>query len=135
MGIPEWKLRMNPEMSKAHLSLFRALVDDYNVQTEHKLILKNFDHRHPITQVSLDILLLDFGVAIEVDGPRHKSKYDRARDEAVLIQHGIKTWRYSTNIIENDLDIVLELINLKLNTKSPILFDRINDSLTDLEGV
>lgn len=45
---------------------------------------------------TLDLYLPDFHLCIEVDGPRHSSKKDIARDQWMLGRYGVPTLRIKT---------------------------------------
>ena len=67
--------------------------------------------------------ILDFwcpcaGIAIEVDGPQHKSNkpYDRKRD-AVLMAKGIVTMRFPTDSVLNNTAAVVAMIKAKIQQR------------------
>lgn len=56
------------------------------------------------------------GLAIEVDGPHHLKQiaYDKKRD-AILLSKGIKTIRFDTGTISNNLPAVLAFIGFEIS--------------------
>ena len=113
----EWREHTSPAMSAAHLALFNALSRKYRTQSESKFQLKGLYPDHPETEISLDCYLLEPQIAIEIDGPKHDPDYDMRRDQLLLEQHQIDTWRFPHNFVERWLEFVLELIELRLYKK------------------
>lgn len=87
------------------------------------------DDNNPITKRNhnkylLELRTLNFYCAkllldIEVDGDSHDSKkyYDLGRDQ-ILASIGIKTIRYTNDVILKNLKSVIEDIKLQINTRT-----------------
>lgn len=55
----------------------------------------SFISEEPFPPYQVDILLPEFWVALEADGPYHRSKHDKSRDEYLDAYYGIRILRIS----------------------------------------
>ena len=76
-------------------------VDPFKTDTKHQLLVQGWIEElgigtiteQPFGDYSVDIFIPDLGLGIEIDGPYHLKKRDRARDEQINQVHGVDIWR------------------------------------------
>ena len=49
-----------------------------------------------------DIYIRDLKLIIELDGPYHREKRDKKRDEFLQSEHSIDVWRFKNKLIKED---------------------------------
>lgn len=76
-----------------------------------------FRRQHPFENFILDFVCLQVGLVVEVDGGQHveQAEYDAQRT-AALEKAGFRVLRFWNNQVMNELDSVVEVIRLDLET-------------------
>ena len=79
---------------------------------------RKFRRQHPYGDFILDFVCLEAILVIEVDGGQHnESRKDEVRDQT-LMEAGFRVIRFWNNQVLNELDAVLEVIKVALETRS-----------------
>lgn len=78
---------------------------------------RKFRRQHPYGDFILDFVCLEAMLVIEVDGGQHnESRKDEVRDQT-LMEAGFRVIRFWNNQVLNELDVVLEVIKVALETR------------------
>ena len=108
--MPEWKKRKAKEMAR-------------NMTKPERLLWNRIKNKQlgfwVYKQVPKLGYVFDFwvacGICIEVDGPCHKQRKESdAKRDKVLQEHGIKTLRFTSKSVENNLNVVVSMIKAEV---------------------
>ena len=81
-----------------------------------------FRRQHPFENYILDFVCLPLALIIEVDGGQHMERVERdAKRTALLEAAGFRVLRFWNNQVLNELDAVVEMIRVTIETHPPSL--------------